>query len=366
MLIKFAVSNFRGFSDKITWDLSHPNRYDFNDHVIKNGSIKNGIIYGPNGSGKSNFGLAIFDIINHLTQKWKKQDYYRNFVYAGNIMKPVTFEYHFKFSEKHVVYEYSKDRMGILLSERLTVDNSVKFDYNNQSIFVCDEFPIEDSIKNKIATSTNSISLANYIHSTFPLDENHYLVELVHFADSMLWFSSVEGNQYIGLQNTTETIDEFIIREGLVKQFAEFLYNISEQKFDFLDSKPNDNMLVCNVNGVSIPFNYMESTGTKSLTLLFYWMCKIGQASFVFIDEFDAFYHFRLSMEVCKRLFQKETQIFLSSHNTYLMTNDLLRPDCNFILSNNKIKPLCDCTEKELRFGHNIEKIYRANAFQVD
>jgi len=29
------------------------------------------------------------------------------------------------------------------------------------------------------------------------------------------------------------------------------------------------------------------------------------------------------------------------------MTNDLLRPDSNFIVSDNKIKPLIECTDKE-------------------
>ena len=88
-------------------------------------------------------------------------------------------------------------------------------------------------------------------------------------------------------------------------------------------------------------------------------------ASFVFIDEFDAFYHFKLAFEVCKQLFNLNCQVFTSSHNTYLMTNDLLRPDSNFILQNNKIKPLHACTEKELRVGHNIEKLFRAGAFEV-
>ena len=99
--------------------------------------------------------------------------------------------------------------------------------------------------------------------------------------------------------------------------------------------------------------------------LLYYWLKQMTKASFVFIDEFDAFYHFRLSYEVCKTLFSLPCQAFTSSHNTYLMTNDLLRPDCNFILQDNKIKPLSDCTQKELRFGHNIEKMFRGNAFEV-
>ena len=51
------------FEDRIEWDLSVPSNYSFNIDAIKDGVIKNGIIYGPNGSGKSNLSLAIFDII---------------------------------------------------------------------------------------------------------------------------------------------------------------------------------------------------------------------------------------------------------------------------------------------------------------
>lgn len=91
----------------------------------------------------------------------------------------------------------------------------------------------------------------------------------------------------------------------------------------------------------------------------------MSKASFVFIDEFDAFYHFKLSFNVCKELLKLNCQIFTSSHNTYLMTNELLRPDCNFLLDKNIIKPLYECTEKELRWGHNIEKLFRGGTFTV-
>ena len=50
MLVKFAVTNYRGFADRIEWDLSKPSNYSFNTFAIKDGIIKNGIVYGPNGS----------------------------------------------------------------------------------------------------------------------------------------------------------------------------------------------------------------------------------------------------------------------------------------------------------------------------
>ena len=36
-----------------------------------------------------------------------------------------------------------------------------------------------------------------------------------------------------------------------------------------------------------------------------------------------------------------------------------LRPDCYYILKDNKIKAISDLTEKELRFAHNLQKCIR-------
>ena len=68
MLKKFSVENFKGFQDKITFDIGSPSNYNFNSEIIKNGCVTKGIIYGINSSGNSNLGLAIFDIITHLTE----------------------------------------------------------------------------------------------------------------------------------------------------------------------------------------------------------------------------------------------------------------------------------------------------------
>lgn len=84
----------------------------------------------------------------------------------------------------------------------------------------------------------------------------------------------------------------------------------------------------------------------------------------VFIDEFDSFYHHKLSKLIIKKLKEKnETQIILTTHSTNLMDNELLRPDAYFILKNNKIKSLPELTDKELREAHNIEKLFKSGAF---
>lgn len=101
MLKKFAVTNFKGFKDRIELDLSKHRNYAFNEFAIRNNIVKDGIIYGPNGSGKSNLGLAVFDIVNHLSSKMKAPEYYAAAVYAGNSASPMRFEYTFDFRRYH-------------------------------------------------------------------------------------------------------------------------------------------------------------------------------------------------------------------------------------------------------------------------
>ena len=367
MLSKFSVKNYRGFPKEISWDLSKPSNYEFNTYAIKDGIIKNGIIYGPNGSGKTNFGLAIFDIVNHLSQKWKKVNYYDNFVYVGNPQSPVEFNYLFQFGKNHVEYSYSKNTSGDLLTESLSFNRKKILQRDQLQVSLDSKsFPSIDkkAIQNMNAPA-NNFSIVNLILASMPLPENHFLLQLQKFANSMLWFRCLDIREFIGLENNKSYIEEYIIGNNLTKDFENFLKETSGQSFRFDEPAPTDKTLYCLIDGNRIAFRNIASTGTNSLELLYFWITKMSQTQFVFIDEFDAFYHYKLSFEVCKRLFQLNTQVFLSSHNTSLMTNDLLRPDCNFILNHNKIKPLCDCTDKELRWGHSIEKLYRGGTFNL-
>jgi AAA15 family ATPase/GTPase len=111
-------------------------------------------------------------------------------------------------------------------------------------------------------------------------------------------------------------------------------------------------------------FFKVSSSGTQNLYTVFYWLNKISDYSLIFIDEFDSYYHFALAEYIVKTL-QKDTkaQVLLTSHNTNLMTNRFMRPDCCFVISREGIKSFKDSTEMEVREGHNLERLYQGGAF---
>ncbi|MDE6011849.1 MAG: AAA family ATPase [Prevotella sp.] len=366
MLTKFAVKNYRGFRNRIEWDLSHPSNYTFNDDAIMDGTVKNGIIYGPNGAGKSNFGLAIFDIANHLSHKWKTPDYYLNYACASNHTESVEFEYTFFLGGHILLYNYSKvasELKGNIVREQLIIDGSEVLMKDKDTLTISEEFGLAATAVQNLKDSANNISIVNYLLGFVPLPKGHTLLQFRDFVENMLFFRSLDYREFIGLKEGGSNIEEYIIKNNLANDFSAYLKEVSGQEYEFAPNVQGENTLFCMMGDMRIPFQWVASTGTKNLELQYYWLKEMSNASFVFIDEFDAFYHHELSYKICKRLFEGNNQVFVTTHDTFLLSNDLLRPDCFFILRNNEIKAICDMTGKELRFGHNLEKLYRGGTF---
>lgn len=329
MLKKFAVTNYRGFKNRMEWDLSHPSNYTFNNDAIRNGVVKNGIIYGPNGAGKSNFGLALFDIANHLSHKWKKPDYYLNYACAAHYDEPVDFEYTFALDGHDVVYTYSKvaaELKGEIIREQLLIDGKEVLLKDGERLNISEEFGLTEVAIENLKESANNISLVNYLLGAVPLPKGHALLLLRDFVENMLFFRSLDNREFIGLKEGGSNIEEYIIKNGLADDFAAYLQEVSGQVFQFASGIPGENVLYCLMDGRKIPFQWVASTGTKNLELQYYWLKEMGNASSVFIDEFDAFYHHELSYQISKRLFEGPNQVFVTTHDTFLLSNDLLRP----------------------------------------
>ena len=368
MLIEFKVEGFKNFEKELVFDLSKTRNYNFNENAIKDGIVKTGLIYGINGSGKSNLGSAIFDIILHLTDKEKLISLYNHYLNLSNSNIIAKFYYKFKFGNDILEYEYQKDKPQNLVSEVLKINDLLISDYSyitNEA-----ELNLEGTENLNKNLNGNNISFIKYINNNInpePSTKQFKIKEIIStflkFVDNMLLFSSLDGNFYQGFKKGGGSISEEIINRGKLKDFENFLkeagidYKLIEKKIG------KDRRIYCKFRSGEVDFFEIASKGTCSLTLLYSWLIGLDEVSFVFIDEFDAFYHVNLAKRVVEELLKLNTQAILTTHDTTIMTNDLLRPDCYFVLSEGKIKSLPDLTEKELRQAHNLEKMYRAGAF---
>lgn len=364
MLIKFSVENFKNFKEKLEWNISAINNYEFNNEAVGKYAVSKGMILGNNGSGKSNLGLAIFDIIFHLTDKEKLEQRYFNYLSLNSKKGYASFEYQFIFQNKLVRYCYQKTADRKLIREQLFIDNEevIYYDFRDH-----DGFTKLVGTESMNLIANNMMSRVKYVKSNAILEENDVnkaYLEFVDFVDRMLLFYSLDDRGYQGFTNGSDGIAKGIIESGKLKDFEQFL---KQQGINYtLVAKEVDGNLgiYCIFDEGEINFYAIASTGTRALALLYYWFVRMDSASFVFIDEFDAFYHFELAKQVITELKKlKNTQVFVSSHNTDLISNDLLRPDCYFVLEDGKISMFADRTDKELRRAHNLQKMYKAGMF---
>ncbi|MCC8162834.1 MAG: ATP-binding protein [Lachnospiraceae bacterium] len=317
-------------------------------------------------SGKSNLGVAIFDIITHLTDKQKLPQGLSFYLNLDGRKLFAEFEYTFVIDSHEVIYKYRKTDVDVLLYESLFIDSRevIYFDFLLKDGFtlLAGSDTLNASIKND-----SPISRVKYVNSNSILDdnvENRIFKTFIDFVEHMLLFYSLDTKGYEGFMAGGESITDGIINSGKTKDFEVFLEKNDIHYNLFAKDVDGKKELYCKFRNQDVNFFKVASTGTRSLALFYYWYIKMREASFVFIDEFDAFYHFELSKNVERCLIEiPGVQIFTTTHNTDLMSNDLLRPDCYFEIEDNEIKALSQKTEKELRQAHNLQKMYKAGAF---
>lgn len=252
-----------------------------------------------------------------------------------------------------------------LLEEKLWINGNLKLRYD----FLRQEGEV--SLQGTDTLNTNlggkNISFVKYVfNNAILLDtvENKVFFKFQNFIENMLWFSSLEKNQYQGFFVGSESIAGRIIELGKVKEFQTFLRDLGIEYDLFVKEVEGDKHIYCRFDNREVNFYSVASRGTCSLILFYYWLLKLEDVSLVFIDEFDAFYHSNLAEAVVKALLLlSNTQSILTTHNTDIMTNDLLRPDCYLQIRNGQIKSFSESTQKELRRAHNLQKMYNAGAF---
>ena len=370
MLRKFKVSNFKCFKGDFEFDLSTAKNYTFNPECVKGSIVNNAMIYGYNGCGKSNLGWAIFDIIEHLTDKSRLEFPYMHYTNAYNNSEEAEFDYEFQIANSIVRYHYVKTDYRTIVAEHLYINGKevISFDRHNANTTFTSLLKGTDTL-NKTITD-NRLSVVKYVKNNSVLEdneENNTFKGFFVFVENMLFFRSLEDRTYIGQESKKGSLVNDIIQQDKVEDFEKFLNEANvDCKLAVVDVM-GEKDLAFDFGEKKVLFRDIMSTGTSSLMLFYCWFLQIQrhEVSFVFIDEFDAFYHHKLSRLVVNKLKETGIQFVVTTHNTSIMSNDLMRPDCYYLMNNRKILPLCRCTEKELREVHNIEKIYNAGGFYV-
>lgn len=367
MLKRFEVENFKGFEKNIVFDLTARD-YAFNKDIIVNGIVNKAIIYGKNGVGKSSLGIALFDIVSHLTDKERMPTrYLSNYLNLHSNKQFATFKYTFQFDDDTVVYEYAKKDSNNLIYEKLTINGIVvvNYDYFDANIRYLDKSLVGEL---NIELIDNKLSVLKYIYRNTPTNTSALLTKMMQFVDNMLWYRSLsEGNMYCGFTIGASTLSEKLYESGKLKDFERFLKdNGVDYNLEFIFSNGVHEIFAMYDEGKKMaPFLSLASTGTMALFLFYFWsISAFENISFLFIDEFDAFFHYESAENIVLQLNKaRNFQTILTSHNTYLMQNRLTRPDCCYILTNERITNLFDSTDKEIREAHNLEKMYLNGVF---
>lgn len=362
MLKRFTVSNFKNFKDEISLDFSKIGEYSFNVDCL---SMR--LIYGRNATGKTNFGRALLDIKILLYGMFRNDE--NSVLINADSQDTAKFIYEFQFGSDEVIYKYSRFANTELCVEELYI--------NGEAIFKCDFKNSKFDFQGLSIISAETVNTNRYLNK----DEmdNEYVLPFLRWLINNTAFS--DDSVLIQLSKYVRKMCMITVGNDLLYSNRNFLENLKNPVYlhnfeDFLNLMGIECKLVLQElpdgqaelyfsQNKLVPFYSTASSGTLALTSLYQKI--VSNLSLIYLDDFAAFYHYEMAEKLICYFKDKypECQFIMTSHNTNLMTNKIVRPDCLFILSSRgTLTALCDATERELREGHNLEKMYISGEFE--
>lgn len=356
LLTRFWVEGYRGFDRRLEIDFTDKKNYGFGTECINGDVLDKIVVLGGNGSGKTNLGYALCDLIDTLTDKGHDMGQYSEalFLNADSPHDRAVFHYEFMSGGTRIEYEYAKTSVRRIVSERLRIGRKLILDYGNGS-----PPHLRGIDRSRLDGSVSAVILARDCDPEY----REQISALIGYADHMLYYRSVwKIDGHSGLATEQETVDRYIVNHGLAEDVTRFLRDVAEED---LQLTVHDGELYIRSAQRDLPFKEAASRGTSILCQFYCWSnVSKDSDSLLFFDDFDCMYHFRIAERLMRSIISRtRAQCVFVTHGTGLVSNDLIRPDCCFLLNNGSMRSLASLTTKSIRKANNIEKMLREGEF---
>ena len=377
MLKKFTIKNYKNFKKEIALDFQNTFSYQFSTDCITDGLIGKMLIYGRNATGKTNLGRALMNIF-YIMFDISEYTNERDFLNADSPEDAAVFTYIFQLGNSELIYKYSRLSNQRLRDEELHINGKLIFQcdfvkkiYNFDNLKYIDAETAKKDRYLQIVNDTADIVESNlpflrWLISNVALKSDSVLIQLSNYVRRMMVVTV--GNGMLFSKRRIDDFYESLETPERLQDLEEFLNAMGVECKLTLEILPDGRRELYMAHDRLIPFWGNASSGTLALVDLYRRLFpKSYDPALIYLDEFDAFYHYEMAENVIQFLKRRypKCQVIMTSHNTNLMTNRLMRPDCVFILSREGVlTALCNATSRELREGHNLEKMYISGEFE--
>ena len=369
MLAKMYLTNFLSFKERTVIDLT-ASKYSIlgKTNVYKSEILKGALFIGPNASGKSNALKGLSFIIKMIKGEGVSFNRYRC-LFSDNPI--ITIEYEFIFESKKVEYAIEYNIQTNSISENLKIDEItvLKRTGNTGELRIGQSITTDDQVDSE----TLFLRTASFNTGRFPQEPT--LRKLMDFLQNSYIVDEYNLDARVG-STITRYAEEFGV-EKINKYLTAFKYDFSMEYGSESEGAGlkltlgADNKMVF-LKRKSFPFPNVlinESQGNQVFAdLLPHLIRVIENAGMLIVDEFGNSFHNKLAEKIISFFMEnaKNSQIFITSHHTNLVSNSVFRPDqINLITflntSGSNVKRLSQFKPRE---AQNLEKMYLGGMFE--
>lgn len=369
MLAKMYLTNFLSFKERTEIDLT-ASKYSIlgKTNVYKSEILKGALFIGPNASGKSNALKGLSFIIKMIKGEGVSFNKYRC-LFSDNPI--ITIEYEFIFESKKVEYVIEYNIQTNSISENLKIDGItvLKRTGNTGELRIGQSVTTDDQVDSE----TLFLRTASFNTGRFPQEPT--LRKLMDFLQNSYIVDEYNWDARVG-STITRYAEEFGV-EKINKYLTAFKYDFSMEYGSESEGAGlkltlgADNKMVF-LKRKSFPFPNVlinESQGNQVFAdLLPHLIRVIENAGMLIVDEFGNSFHNKLAEKIISFFMEnaKNSQIFITSHHTNLISNSVFRPDqINLITFLNtlgsNVKRLSQFKPRE---AQNLEKMYLGGMFE--